>query len=341
MYTNINTPHGLETLQKWFDLHTNNLPPSFPTAMILASVKLIMTMNVFQFDDTHWLQLSGTAMGTSLACMYATIYYAYHEETSLLYSFPPATPGSPLLLYGRLIDDTIQLWDMARLPAPLSQANFTTILAKQMQFGSLPWEVETPQREVNFLDLTIRLEPNGTVTTRTYVKPMNLHLYIPPSSAHSPGVLKSLVYGTLQRYWAQNSNKSNFVASTRAFYGHLHNRGYSHEQLNPVFFSAATSIDARSRNVTSSRPTQPSDRRLFLHWEFHPRDISRRAIRDAYNQTLEPIISTAPLHIRQLTVAYHNPKSLRSCLSKTQLTEPPGNRVSDHVARLGQLPANP
>ena len=76
MYTNIDTPHGLQVLKAWFDLHAHELPHKFPTQVVLSAIKLVMEYNVFQFDDTYWLQLTGTAMGTSLACMYATIYFS-------------------------------------------------------------------------------------------------------------------------------------------------------------------------------------------------------------------------------------------------------------------------
>ena len=48
-----------------------------------------MRNNVFEFGDTGYLQLMGTAIGTSSACMYATIYYAMHEMKTLLPNFQP------------------------------------------------------------------------------------------------------------------------------------------------------------------------------------------------------------------------------------------------------------
>jgi hypothetical protein len=50
------------------------------------------------------------------------------------------------------------------------------------------------QKTVNFLDLTITINSNGLLTTKTYQKPTNLHLYLPPTSAHPPRVLKSIIY---------------------------------------------------------------------------------------------------------------------------------------------------
>lgn len=354
MYTNINTQHGLQTLRNWLLLHEAELPRDFPTDMVIDAVELIMTNNVFQFDDTFWLQLSGTAMGTSLACIYATIYYSYHEETKLLTEFAQSNTAAEdaliyqqrrpaLLLYARLIDDAVQIWDTAQFPPGLTLYNFVPQMEATMKFGDLDWEVEKPSREVNFLDLNIRLETDGSITTSTFVKPMNLHLYIPPHSAHPIGVLKSLIYGNLQRYWAQNSNRATFIATAGDFYGHLVNRGYKPEVLTPIFAEAGRAIDSKALNptrTTRSSTSMPRSNRLFIHWEYHPRDINRTTIRQVYEQTLQPAIEASGTAINQLTIAYSVPRSLGRCLTKTQLEETPGERVSDTVEQLGQPPAN-
>ncbi|KAL7526365.1 hypothetical protein ACHAWF_001742 [Thalassiosira exigua] len=43
-----------------------------------------MRYNVFEFGDHTFQQLYGTAMGTSSACIYATIYYCYRKIYVLL-----------------------------------------------------------------------------------------------------------------------------------------------------------------------------------------------------------------------------------------------------------------
>ena len=82
-------------------------------------------------------------MGTSVACMVATIYYSYHEETRILPVFahtnvvppmlmPPLQPpvptfaNTPLLMHARLIDDAIQIWDLDKLPLEMQLTSLLT-----------------------------------------------------------------------------------------------------------------------------------------------------------------------------------------------------------------------
>jgi len=313
-------------------LHAQELPTDFPKDMVLEATELVMRNNIFQFDDTYWLQLTGTAMGTSLACVYATIYYSYLEETELL---PKFQSPSGLLLYGRLIDDAVLVLDSSKLPNGMTLHNSTPFLEKTMAFGDLRWEAEPLLKEVNFLDLTIRIQPDGSIATRTYVKPaMNLHLYIPPRSAHPQGVLKSLVYGNLQRYWIQNSTTDDYIAVASAFFGHLLKRGYSIEELQPIFQDAAAVIDRKaSRDTPVHRPPRSGNNSIFVHWEYHPHDIGRRAIRQAFNTVLAPALSESKLPYHPV-IAYSVPRSLGQCLTKTQLQEAPGHRVSSSIEQL-------
>lgn len=361
MYTNIDTAHGLETMKKWFDLHAHELPYKFPTQMVLDAIKLVMYNNVFQFDDTYWLQLTGTAMGTSLACIYATIYYSYHEETGILPRFAsntggpvfmpvPLTPvqtlvSPPLLLYARLIDDAVLIWDTALIPTHML-FNFRRCMEHTMKFGTLDWEVEKLSKQADFLDLTIKIGDDGFITTKTFIKSMNLHLYIPPNSAHPKGVLKSLIFGNVQRYWIQNSDVQDFIDVTGAFYGHLLNRGYTREVLTPIFQEAAAHIGhrslqraARGEPLVEHPPATPR-RGFFVHWKYHPRDIGRTVIRQIFTETLAPTLEDHGLFSRQFTVAYSIQQNLSGCLTRTRLEETPNDRVSSYAESMGLTPAN-
>ncbi|KAL7523170.1 hypothetical protein ACHAXR_000053, partial [Thalassiosira sp. AJA248-18] len=107
MYTNIDTDHALEVISEWlFEMRAaDKLPPGFPLEAVIEAMELVMKNNIFSWGDLYFLQLLGTAMGTSSACMWATIYFAIHEMKKLLPKY-----GHRLSMFSRFIDDMFGLW---------------------------------------------------------------------------------------------------------------------------------------------------------------------------------------------------------------------------------------
>ena len=187
-----------------------------------------MKNNVFSFGNTYWLQKSGTAMGTPCACMLATLYFSYHERTKILPKY-----ASHILFYRRFIDDVICLW----CPPDNSPSQSTTVF-KQLQndmnnFGKLKWTFEPLSNSTTFLDLHITLSSQN-ISFSTYQKPHNLYLYLPPHSAHPPGIICSLIYGLLRKYWIQNSTTGDFRKMTQLLFQCLVARGHSPNTLLPI-----------------------------------------------------------------------------------------------------------
>jgi len=104
MYTNIDKKVGISAFKHWIQLYDHELPPNFPITLCLEMLKFIMS-NIFQFDDTHWLQCKGIAMGMPTACAYATISFSSHECLNLLPNFQ-----HNLLYCKRYIDDIFATW---------------------------------------------------------------------------------------------------------------------------------------------------------------------------------------------------------------------------------------
>ena len=105
MYTNINTKKALREIARYLRTQ-QHLFPDVPTSALMEALDLIMNNNIFTFGDTHWHQISGTAMGTPPAPPYATLFYSIHEAI-LLEEFP-----ENLLYYKRFIDDIFGIWSV-------------------------------------------------------------------------------------------------------------------------------------------------------------------------------------------------------------------------------------
>jgi len=315
MYNNIEPEHGIEVMRRWIDEYGDELPKDFPRDFFLDVLTLVLKNNVFQSGDTFWLQTKGTAMGTSTACKYATLYFAYYERTHLWPKY-----STYLGYYRRFIDDVFGAWNTR---APDSARMWREFRHDLNQFGLLRWKTTELKNSVDFLDLTLSLNSTHGIETKTYQKPMNLHLYIPPSSAHPPGLFRSLVLSTLQRYWRQCSNKDDYRDIATKFAMDLLARGYTIPMLHPLYQEAADRIDAEDINPRT--PSTPPDTRntLFAHLEFHPRGLERHAVRKAMAKHLGP-----QLPFDRYMVAYHRPTNLRDKLTKSSMEEEGEYQVS-------------
>jgi hypothetical protein len=121
------------------------------------------------------------------------------------------------------------------------------------------------------MDLEITIDANShCLTTRTYQKPMNPFLYIPPMPVHPPGVLKSIIYGNLQCSWKQNTYHNDYVHIASQFAQHLIARGHSPDNIHQLFLEVAKTL---SRQPTCSNVADTHNT-LFFHWEYHPNGIS-------------------------------------------------------------------
>jgi hypothetical protein len=276
-----------------------------------------MKNNIFTFSNMTWLQLSGTAMGTPEACAYATISYGRYENSKILPKY-----SQNLLYYRRCIDDVFGVW----LPPEYHQeATWDQFKRDLNGWGHLKWTIENPAKKSILLDLTIELNKT-TIKTKTYQKDLNLHLYIPPNSAHPPSCLKGLISGEMQRYWLQNEPQD-FENIMVKFIEHLVSRGHSINNLTPILMSAAANLD----NPHCQRPPNQNQDTgiIYIHWEYHPHGVQRKDIRDIYRKTLEPL-----LDYKKMTVAISRPKNLRDILTKAALTNSSSEDI-DHFLTNG------
>ena len=181
MYSNIDPIEGITTVEKYLREYKHETTGFIPVPLLTKLLRLVMNNNIFMFGDTYWQQLIGTAMGTPCACSYATIFFAYFERTFLLRKY-----NKNLLLYKRMIDDIFLIW------VPTNENPFSEFVMGLNAQCKLEWKTEKLSLEVDFLDITVQLQ-DGRLITKTYQKPMSLHLYIPGNSAHPKSLHKSLI----------------------------------------------------------------------------------------------------------------------------------------------------
>ncbi|KAL7517833.1 hypothetical protein ACHAWF_000156 [Thalassiosira exigua] len=147
-------------------------------------------------------------MGSSAACMWATIYFAIHEIDKLLPNY-----GGYLLIFKRFIDDMFGIWVCD------DNATWNHFKNEINNFGVIHWEFNEPSTSVDFLDRNIRIEHNA-IKTSTNQTPINLYQYILPPSTHPPGMMRGIIF------FADEKLQASKQQTTRL-------RGHGHQAVPP------------------------------------------------------------------------------------------------------------
>ena len=219
--------------------------------------------------------------------------------------------------------------------------------------SKLKWKTQNPSTTTNFLDLTISIDRRGYISTKTFQKPMNLFLYIPSNSSHSPNMRSSLIYGLLRTYYLQNTNRSDFIQLAKKLYQRLLARGHSHETLTKNFNIAANKLStsiplpwlyikqATIKDKTNSQfnmdyiQHKKQNETVIFHMKYTSRDMSTKSIQQHYQSTMankntgttcdvrtySETPSKEPMNVKTLTIAYSRPKNLFDTLYSSTLHE--------------------
>ena len=190
MYINIPTHTVLNFIGKHITQYKHKSNETYPADDVREVLRLVMTMNIFTFGDLTFKQLNGTAMGTPPVPPYATVYYGIYEE-----KFLPKYLQR-IVCYRRFIDDVIGIW-CPNHNYKMDDTEWTSFNDTMNAFPGLTWELSERSNMVDFMYMTITINNSNKIETTLFEKKMKLHLYIPPHSAHPPGLLPGIGYSTL------------------------------------------------------------------------------------------------------------------------------------------------
>ena len=109
----------------------------------------------------------------------------------------------------------------------------------------LTWEFSTLSTLATLLDMQFQISDNRRITTTLHEKPIALHLFIPPHSAHRPGVLRSHIFGNILRTFCLNSNKRDIEEDTINFIRRFLTRGHNMTTIRPNFLPVPPAIQKR------------------------------------------------------------------------------------------------
>ena len=108
-----------------------------------------------------------------------------------------------------------------------NNASWTAFIADANDDNGLEWEFSDRSLSSTFMDMNITIQPDGKLKTVLYEKPMALYRFIPPHSAHPPGVLTSHVFGNILRVFRLNSDKEDVIQDSVTFFHGFLERGHN------------------------------------------------------------------------------------------------------------------
>ena len=309
MYTNIDTNTALVEIETLLEEHPHLLE-DVPTSAfaIVDALQIVMSSNFFCFGDTFFWQKNGTAMGTPVACTYATIFFARTEINII------NTPG--VIAYKRFIDDGFALVNDD------GNFNFEEFENKFQGCGQLKWEVNKPtDKPTPFLDAIFSVK-NNKIHTDMHEKELSTFTYLPPLSAHPEATLAGLISGFKHRTDNLCSDRKDRIRHMQNLFLCLQHRGHSRTNLEKIF-----------KKIYLSKPRDKKINQDITPFilDFATGDIPRKVIRElitdnvlcpknrvSYKDLIG--IKTDP----NLIIAYKRPMNIGNYICKRKLHDRSG-----------------
>ena len=141
MYTNIPIIEAINTIEN--NLKSNNSVKEIEE--IVRLLRVVLTQNVFQFDNKIYTQREGLAMGSPLSGLIADIFINALEN-----AFLEKTSTKGIVIWKRYVDDVICIYD-TELTSEETILQSINSLHHSIKFTK---ESET-DRKINYLDITI------------------------------------------------------------------------------------------------------------------------------------------------------------------------------------------
>jgi hypothetical protein len=194
--------------------------------LILELLRWVLQNNYLYFEDSIYLQIEGTAMGTPIAVVYSNLVLAYLEQSC--HNLYPQ-------FYSRYIDDLFVICD-----------NKTQAMQIVNAFNSHHPKLQLDPASITiapvgiYLDLTISINSLNKIDFKLYQKEINKYLYIPPMSNHPKSLLSNIITQELKRYCLYCTNNTDFMELAKKFEIRLLDRGYTKEFLRPFFENKPT-----------------------------------------------------------------------------------------------------
>ena len=212
LYTNIPNHEGITAVHRTLTQNSYNGQVSIQSLTQL--LKYVLHMNNFTFNEEHYLQVGGTAMGTRVAPSYANIFTSNLEEKLLR-----RAPHQPAL-YLRYIDDIFIIFTGSELEL----TEFIEYM--NSQHVSIKFTAEYSKERVPFLDTWVIRDRDNKLYTELFTKPTDTHNYLLYTSFHPKHCKNGGPYGEFLRIRRNCTLDDDYETHSTKRVEHYTQRGY-------------------------------------------------------------------------------------------------------------------
>jgi len=188
----------------------------FPIAISNVKLKQLLDLSLdysfLEFEDELFYQTKGIQMGNCASVSIANITAGVELE---------GIWKEEIVFNGRFIDDLIAIADVTNVTTSYKQ-----FVENMLQHNFLKFTFDISEHSVNFLDMTIQLNNDNSITTTIYQKPMNKHEFVHYNSNHPRHLLKSLPYSCGLRIKRTCSDEQVQRLELKKLMSKFMNRGY-------------------------------------------------------------------------------------------------------------------
>lgn len=231
--------------------NVTNFPFEVTERQLSLLLDLSLDYSYIQFKSELFFQKRGIQMGNNSSVSVANITAAVELEDLW---------KQEMIFRRRFIDDVLVILDVTDFTV-----NVTEWINESFKHTFLKFTVESSDKQVNFLDLNIRLNDNNTITTSIYSKPMSKHEYLHFHSNHPPHMKKSLPFSCGLRVIRTCSEVSDRVENLNAMFSKFLRRNYPQSLLEET--------KANLLQLDRKLLIQPSSSFHKQHLQLHNNDI--------------------------------------------------------------------
>ena len=310
LYTNIPNDEGILACAK--QLRQTRLGHPKPSNINLTrTLEYVLTKNNFDFNDKHYLQVGGTAMGTRAAPSFANLFMADFEEKHV-YSYPIQPP-----IWLRYIDDIFLIWEKDRSELDKFMTHLNTC------HHSIKFTSEISNEQINFLDTTVKFDENHKLYTDLFCKSTDSHNYLRYDSAHPSHCKNGLPHSQFMRVRRICSRLEDYDRNAIMLGKHFLRRGYPPEKVEQALIAnRRTDRQSLLQASAETKENKYNPDNLFVINTHVPGENPLKDIVEKTWPLLGRTHTTASLHTKNIVFGKRRNKNLRDILVSARLPDP-------------------